>query len=290
MTDFTMPPVEDYVAALTQRSNLLRSTGWELAAIVAAAVGPRRTGRDPMLLLLQRETPFTVETLAAMGIRGLTSEHTVRRYRDAWFSLRDDIPQPGETLELPEEDFPESRETQRKHEREAAAAALASAASDTVITVLARHHGVTPEVVKADAGLSKVAEFAEVRVRDAVKAYKSSVHEEAERLIPAMYAEADGGDVVAVNRRARSISEREWEARTQGVERQWEKAAATLARARSSFGIVGNDVRWLTNPQNPRVEGAEAVLQEVERIKEDIWAIEARIRSATTPEDSSEVA
>lgn len=51
----------------------------------------------------QHHTP---ESVAAMGLPGLSSPEMVRHYRDSWFAVRP-MQKFGSTVDLPDHDFPE---------------------------------------------------------------------------------------------------------------------------------------------------------------------------------------
>lgn len=270
MSNLNMSNAEQATATLEARCGLSRTTEWEKAALVALLVGPPG-----------RPGTYTTHELAALGFTGMKTEQTVRRYRDAWFMVRGDVPRFGEPIELPTEDFPEAPETIRKRQKKEAEAARAAVALQASVTEVARYHGVTPNEVRTDEALMRVAEFVDVRSREAAKVFRSSVDEEARRMLPALYAEAGDGDVVAENRRARYADEREWETRVLGVERQWQQVDDLLARAEEQLNAAITRINWLADPSHPRMEGSETVRDRLPTFKEAIWTIEALIRSAS---------
>lgn len=278
MSNVNMPSsTEQAVAALEAKCRLSAATEWEKAALIAMLVGPPRPGYT--------DAPYSTSELAALGFHGLRSESTVRRYRDAWFLVRGDMPRSGEPLELPDEDFPEAPETIRKRQQKEAQGARAGVAMQAVVAEVARHHDVAPDEVRASESLMRVVEFVDVRSREAAQKFHTSVGEEARRMLPALYAEAGDGDVVTANRRARSVNEREWEARIYGVPRQWEKVADLLGRGQHDAALAL--MNWLTDPANPRLDGVEVVLRRLAEIKEVVWVMEAKIG---TSESASKVA
>lgn len=73
--------------------DLLTATNWERAAIVAAFTRTGGQGHKDRSVLL------TTYEFAALGIKGLTSHVTVRRYRDAWLSTGREAA-PGRSVDL----------------------------------------------------------------------------------------------------------------------------------------------------------------------------------------------
>lgn len=85
-------------------ARLLTATHWERAAIVAAHVdSPGRGSRSDMASFSQVVSP---NRFAALGLAGLTSKDTVRRYVQAWESTGLPRPVPGEPVTLPRSRFP----------------------------------------------------------------------------------------------------------------------------------------------------------------------------------------
>jgi hypothetical protein len=115
---FTVPTLEE----LHGLARLLTATDWERAAIVAAHVerGAQHVsrGREAKSSLL------TPRGFAALGINGLASKDTVRRYVEAWASTGLPRPTPGAPVALPTGPFPastgQSRQTRRRTQLEAA--------------------------------------------------------------------------------------------------------------------------------------------------------------------------
>lgn len=98
--------IEDAVSKLNGLERLLTATEWEKAAIVAAFVtldgtpGPKSSASSSRSL--------TAPEFAALGITGLKSKDTVRRYVAAWESTGLPKPTPGSDVELPTVPFPEA--------------------------------------------------------------------------------------------------------------------------------------------------------------------------------------
>lgn len=89
---------------LAELSGLIRASEWERAAIVATfvetseqGVGIRQAGKA--------RSSLSAQEFAALGIVGLRSKDTVRRYVDAWNSLGIGRPTPGERFDV--EDLPD---------------------------------------------------------------------------------------------------------------------------------------------------------------------------------------
>jgi len=89
-------------------SRLLLASDWERSAIVAAFVEEAEFGSNQH----QGASSSTLspQRFAALGIAGLKSKDTVRRYLRAWTSTVGARPTPGEVTELPRIPFPTTRE------------------------------------------------------------------------------------------------------------------------------------------------------------------------------------
>jgi hypothetical protein len=110
MTEIKIPAAaEELRDRLTAGGMLATAKRWERAAIVFAytEVGERGVSRwrqpvPPKMFIRQ---------FAALGIVGLTTNKAVSRYRDAWVNAISNgwaVPvDPGDTVVLPEQDFPE---------------------------------------------------------------------------------------------------------------------------------------------------------------------------------------
>jgi len=107
MTEHVTIPasVEDAIAHLKGIDRLMTAKEWERAAIVAAHVATS-TGQGARTELLSSEKLLTPNRFAEVGIVGLRSDVTIRRYVEAWQSTGRPRPKPGETVELPTEPFP----------------------------------------------------------------------------------------------------------------------------------------------------------------------------------------
>lgn len=101
-------PTRDQLDGL---SRLLLASDWEKAAIVAAFVevdtgqGSRRD-----LASSSQVPPLSDREFAALGIVGLKSKDTVRKYVRAWMQHVGTRPVPGEPVALPRVPFPSLRE------------------------------------------------------------------------------------------------------------------------------------------------------------------------------------
>lgn len=96
---FTVPTLDE----LQGMARLLTATDWERAAIVAAFVEVGEHGGDRTS---KRTSALAPKEFAALGIAGLRSDNTVRRYADAWRSTGLPRPTPGEPVTLPTDPFP----------------------------------------------------------------------------------------------------------------------------------------------------------------------------------------
>lgn len=88
---------------LTRLDGLATASEWARAAIVATFVdesGSGQGGRTDLLLSSEKLTP---NAFAALGIVGLKSDNTVRRYLRAWGDRP--RPTPGQYVDLPDDEF-----------------------------------------------------------------------------------------------------------------------------------------------------------------------------------------
>lgn len=125
MSRYQMPSsMTEAVSELGTLGELARVTDWKKAAIVAALVGPNMgVGIGERFSLGQRHYPFSPKALTQLGIVGLRSDSTVRRYRDTWFAVRTTAPMlDGSEIDLPDDEFPESESAavMRDHRQETA--------------------------------------------------------------------------------------------------------------------------------------------------------------------------
>lgn len=105
MSTFIIPAsIEDATRALSGIDALLTAKDWERAAIVAAFV---EVGEQHQNRHVERTSALlTPKGFAALGIAGLKSDNTVRRYVEAWASTGLPRPTPGEEVEMPTAAFP----------------------------------------------------------------------------------------------------------------------------------------------------------------------------------------
>lgn len=82
ITDTEPDTAPDMLALLERTATLHSQTGWRMAALVYALVGPSGKNGRPKAITSDGFLP--IETLAKRGIRGLGSINTIRKYRDAW--------------------------------------------------------------------------------------------------------------------------------------------------------------------------------------------------------------
>lgn len=106
MTTINIPAsLDEAVNQLTGLGELLTATEWERAAIVAAFVRlPGAGARTDLATSSQVRSP---NEFANLGITGLKSKDTVRRYVQAWLYEHDGkYPKPGAKRVIPTKDFP----------------------------------------------------------------------------------------------------------------------------------------------------------------------------------------
>ena len=96
--------VEEATEQLNGIHSLLTAREWERAAIVAAFAKEGQAGRPTKSASAGRL--LTPVQFAALGIHGLRSKDTVRRYVRAWASTGLPRPVSGEDVDLPTIDFP----------------------------------------------------------------------------------------------------------------------------------------------------------------------------------------
>lgn len=105
MTKITIPAsIEEATDRLTGLERLLTATEWEKAAIVAAFVTTSEQGKGGAAKASSSLSPIQ---FAALGITGLKSKDTVRRYAEAWEKSGKPKPRPGVQVTLPTVDFTE---------------------------------------------------------------------------------------------------------------------------------------------------------------------------------------
>ena len=110
-SEITIPAtIQDAVFVLEGVGSLLSATKWGTAAIVYAFTreGSRGPGANPETL---KSESLSLPDFAALGIRGLKSDNSVRKYRGAWQWAIDKgwarFAKPSQTVELPTEPFPD---------------------------------------------------------------------------------------------------------------------------------------------------------------------------------------
>jgi len=102
MSSFTVPKsIEEATARLGGLDKLITATKWERAAIVYAFT------RDGQAEPNRYDGKYTIKDFAALGISGLRSTETVRRYRESWKQGGGDLQAaPGGRVRLPKGPFP----------------------------------------------------------------------------------------------------------------------------------------------------------------------------------------
>ncbi len=95
--------IDQAVERLTGIESLLTATDWERAAIVFVFTDISNSRAH-----LHASSSMSVTEFARLGIAGLKSKDTVRRYHEAWVKYGDTSIQPGDQVELPTDTFPES--------------------------------------------------------------------------------------------------------------------------------------------------------------------------------------
>jgi len=96
----------DARVALTSAHTLITATEWQRAGIVAAFV---RLSSQGVTAKVSSDLSLTPQGFADLGIVGLKSKQTVQRYVQAWLSLGQGYPEPGQNLALPVgKDFPKA--------------------------------------------------------------------------------------------------------------------------------------------------------------------------------------
>lgn len=91
-----------------QASRLHSATGWELAAYVYAWTEDNGRGRPKND---EKSSFYSIDGFAALGIRGLKTKDSVRKYRKAWAAAIErgfaSEVEPGDEIDLPDMDFAE---------------------------------------------------------------------------------------------------------------------------------------------------------------------------------------
>jgi hypothetical protein len=105
--------VQEATSRLGGLERLLVATEWERAAIVATFVVPLDNGGDRRSTSAKTSTDLTPTAFAELGIAGLRSKDTVRRYVEAWNQSGLPRPVPGDTVELPNIEFPSNQDAGR---------------------------------------------------------------------------------------------------------------------------------------------------------------------------------
>jgi hypothetical protein len=110
MTTVTIPNSKDgAIQKLIGISTLGSAIEWERAAIVATLVEAKRRGR-PRAGKPRGFRKHSINDFARLGIPGLRSPKTIRVYLRIWEMTGLPIPNPGETINLPSQPFPEMAE------------------------------------------------------------------------------------------------------------------------------------------------------------------------------------
>jgi hypothetical protein len=165
--------IEDATARLTGLESLLTATEWEKAAIVAAFV-TLSEGRGKANV----KSDISCAEFASLGIAGLKSHNTVRRYVEAW-TIEAGLTPPlkGQDVDLPDMPFPS-----------APADRSGGQTGGVTIDRIAANPAKVAEAIKADPALRKVAEEA---VAEAVHAEMTAKHGPIRGANPKPEGEAD---------------------------------------------------------------------------------------------------
>jgi hypothetical protein len=92
---------------LLNLGDMINASGWERAAIVAALIGPAPgAGPGRGKSGVPHSFPHTIKSLTALRIVGLRDNHTIMRYRDAWYEAGMPTPEFGKMCDLPDLDWP----------------------------------------------------------------------------------------------------------------------------------------------------------------------------------------
>lgn len=98
--------IEAATGALEGIEALLRAKGWERAAIVYAFTANQQGSQTDQRKVADR---LGINEFARLGISGLTTKDSVQLYRSLWAEHGDPDIGPGDTVILPELDFPPTR-------------------------------------------------------------------------------------------------------------------------------------------------------------------------------------
>lgn len=95
--------VEDAILSLTGIESLMTAKDWERAAIVYAFTANQQGSQSGSRKVVNR---LGVKEFADLGIAGLTTQDTVRKYRTIWAEYGTPGIQPGDEVALPNKPFP----------------------------------------------------------------------------------------------------------------------------------------------------------------------------------------
>lgn len=115
--------------ALGGLDRLLTATEWEKSAIVAAFVQVGEKHQNRHTRVDAKSGLLTPSQFAALGIAGLRSMESVRRYADAWESTGKRKPKPGQSVTLPTTPFKEAAPAP-KYNGQSSPASIARALED----------------------------------------------------------------------------------------------------------------------------------------------------------------
>lgn len=157
----SIDPAKDRLTAL---DGIATATEWERAAIVWAFTydGKTKAGRVRKEEAANRSTAiYTVTEFIGLKIKGLTSDHTVKHYRDNWQVLIDageaaDI-LPGDALVLPDRDWPIEKGNQGSRATPSNIGKQMAADPDLLAAALEAATDLAPEAVASQVAKPKVA-------------------------------------------------------------------------------------------------------------------------------------
>jgi hypothetical protein len=106
MTSIIIPAsITEAKRELNSLEALLTAKEWQRAAIVAAFVRPQQ-GRRTDTSERSFGSPLCIEDFVDLGIKGLASAPTVRRYLQAWLEVKKTHPKPASKVTLPNLPWP----------------------------------------------------------------------------------------------------------------------------------------------------------------------------------------
>ena len=152
MSKFKIPAsIDRATSSLTTLDGLVTASEWQRAAIVFAFVTPQQGSRTSA----SSRKGLSVGDFIALGVRGLTTYDSVRRYRSAWQAAIDAgqvrAVAPGDDVVLPELPFPPHAELAPSERADALAeAAVAEGAGVRSTQQIATHLPALRAAIRAD--------------------------------------------------------------------------------------------------------------------------------------------